>query len=297
LKSDPADPVKCCDTDTASDVILYLIVGFIYEVLLMIPNNVIIRSTGVTFYLSWTGPINAVGYLVLAGRDTECVVDRRCFFVPSMGAEGMSLDMGGGIWFFRIASILAGDGRGSIKWSNIHGPCVNAAAVTKAAPPLESEPFSILHTRPIQGGLRAYVNYDGAGYIMIMEASRTSSLPNSDTEWSYQIDSVRRGSVEISGLVHPHTYYCRGSLLLLPSLSSLEGTVFPTDRIIPLGSGVRFNATPEKPIRPIDVGAQSAHRGDVAVLRQTENVANIRFSSHADYLRYQAARARTGTGK
>jgi hypothetical protein len=133
------------------------------------------------------------------------------------------------------------------------------------------------------------VNYEGAGYIMILEASRTSSLPNSDTEWSYQIDSVRRGSVEISGLNHPHMYYNRGSLL--------EGTVFPTDRIIPLGSGVRFNGTPEKPIRPVDVGAQSVHRGDAAVLRQTENVSNVRFSSHADYLRYQAARARTGTGK
>lgn len=258
----------------------------------MIPNNIVIRCDGCVgskFWLSWVGPINAVGYLVLAGRDTECITDRRCFYVPCAGADGIGLDMGGGTWFFRIASILAGDGRGAIKWSNIHGPCVNPAAAGKGAPPLHSEKWTLQHTRPIQGGLRAYVNYGGPGYIMILETSRTSSLPNSDTEWSYQIDSVRRGSVEVAGLNHPHMYYNRGSLL--------EGSVFPTDRIIPLGCGVRFNGTPEKPVRPVDVGAQSVHRGDVAVLRQTENVPNIRFSSHADYLRYQAARARTGTGK
>jgi hypothetical protein len=256
----------------------------------MIPNNVVVRcTTDAKFSLSWVGPINAVGYLVLAGRDTECVADRRCFFVPCMGAEGLMLDMGGGVWFFRIASILAGDGRGSIKWSNIYGPCTNAAAGTKVPPPVSAERFAILHTRPIQNGLRAYVNYDGAGYIMILESSRTSTLPNSDTEWSYCIDGVRRGSVEIGGLIHPHIYYHRGSLL--------EGTVFPTDRIVPLGCGVQFKGSPEKPIRPVDVGAQSVHRGDAAVLRQTENVRYIRFSSHADYLRYQAARARTGTGK
>jgi hypothetical protein len=95
--------------------------------------------------------------------------------------------------------------------------------------------------------------------------------------------------VEIGGLTHPHMYFNRGTLL--------EGTVFPTDRIVSLGCGLCFNGTPEKPIRPVDVGAQSVNRGDAAVLRQTENVSNVRFSSHADYLRYQAARARTGTGK
>lgn len=252
----------------------------------MIPNNIVIGCDGIKFWLSWVGPINAVGYLVLAGRDTECVIDRRCFFVPCMGASGLSLDMGGGVWFFRIATILAGDGRGAIKWSNIHGPCVNAAAGTKAAPTVAAERFSIMHTRPIQNGLRAYVNYEGAGYIMITETSRTSTLPNSDTEWSYQIDGVRRGSVEIGGLNYPHMYYNRGSLL--------EGTVFPTDRIVSLGCGVHFNGAPGKPVRPVDVGAQSVHRGDIAVLRQTENVPNVRFSSHADYLRYQAARARAG---
>ena len=174
----------------------------------MVPNSIAIRCDGAKFWLSWVGPMNAVGYLVLAGRDTECVIDRRCFYVPCAGADGIALDMGGGLWFFRIASILAGDGRGAIKWSNIHGPCVNPAAAGKGAPPLEAETFSVMHTRPIQGGLRAYVHYGGgSGYIMILESSRTSSLPNSDTEWSYHIDGVHRGSVEIGGLNHPHMYY------------------------------------------------------------------------------------------
>lgn len=251
----------------------------------MIPNNITIGHDGIKFRLSWAGPANVLGYLILAGRDSECVVDRRCFFVPCMGAEGVSLDMGGGVWFFRIASILSGDSRGRIRWSNIYGPFNNAAAGTKPPPPSGGkEPFSILHTRPVQNGLRAYVNYDrAAAYIMILECSRSPSLPNSDTEWSYQIDSVRRGSVDIEGLIHPHRYFVRCSLL--------EGATFSTDCIIPLRDGVRCNGTPERPIRPVDIGT---HRADMAVLRQTENISNVRFSSHADYLRYQAARAHAG---
>jgi hypothetical protein len=253
----------------------------------MIPNNVVIGFDTSRFRLSWVGPSNAIGYLILAARDAEGIVDRRCFFVPSKGAEGVSLDMGGSPWFFRVASILAGDGRGAIKWSNIYGPYSNAAAGTKAPPPAGVDAFSILHTRPIQNGLRAYVNYEGRGYIMIMETSRKPTLPNSDTVWSYQIDSVRRGSVEISNLVHPHTYFMRGTLL--------ECTEFPIDRIISLGSGVCFRGMPEKPVHPLDAGSQSIHRSDSAVLRHTENAANVRFASHGDYIRHQAALARAGS--
>lgn len=254
----------------------------------MIPNNIMIDLDGSKFRLSWVSSNQVHGYLVCAGRDSEFTVERRCFFVPRIGAGGISLDMGGGNWFFRIGSFVGeACGRGVIKWSNIYGPYVNSAAGSKPAPPMgPSGGELLLHTRAIQGGVRAYIKYDRATYIMIMESSRTGTLPASDTSWTYQFDTVRRGSVDILNLDHLYKYSIRCTLL--------DGATFPTDRIVALSGGIRCSGTSEKPVRHFDSAIQSIHRADVAILRQTENERNITFSSHADYLRYQAARTRAG---
>ncbi len=249
----------------------------------MIPNNIGICEDGIKFRLSWVGPINALGYLVCAARDSEFTVERRCFFIPCMGAGGVSLDMGGGEWYFRIATITGG----RIRWSNIYGPLVNAAAGRRPAPPIDSNPFKLIHKRPIQGGVRAHIEYDRSAYIMILESSRYHpSLRASETEWTYSIDAVHRGSVDILNLEYPHNYHIRCTLL--------DGAAFPTDRIVPLGTGLYFQSVPEKPIRHADNGIQSIHRGDSVLIREVETLGAARFLSHADYIRYQAARARTG---
>jgi hypothetical protein len=253
----------------------------------MIPNNIAIGIDGVKFRLSWLGPLNAKGYIVSAARDPEFTTERRCLFVPCAGAAGVCLDMGGGVWYFRIAT-LVGDSRGDIRWSNVYGPYVNEAAGTKGPPPNGATSFSVLHTRSIQGGLRVHVHYDRSAYIMILETSRyNEALRATETEWSFHVDTIRRGSVDALNLEYPHTYWVRCTLL--------DGAAFPTDAIVPLGAGIRVKGVPEKPVRHFDNSIQSLHRGDVAILRQTESERNVRFSSHADYLRYQAAKARTGT--
>jgi hypothetical protein len=256
-----------------------------------VPNNVNVGEDGARFRLSWVGPVHAHGYLVSAARDSEFTVDRRCFYIPPVGASGVSLDMGGGAWFFRVATIAGG----RIRWCNTYGPYVNSAAHGRPAPPAGTNDFTLLHTRSIKDGLRAHVDYARSAYIMIIEAARIStaggtsasaSMRASDTVWTYAEDTVHRGSVDVLNLEHPHNYAVRCTLL--------DGAVFPSDRIVPLGPGLRFQGTPDRPIRHADNTLQSLHRGDVAVLRRAENEPNISFSSHADYLRYQAARARAG---
>ena len=253
----------------------------------MIPNNIQIGEDGVTFRLIWVGPINALGYVVCCARDPEFTVDRRCFFVPKIGADGVSLDMGGGAWFFRIGT-LAGNlnYRGRIVWSNIYGPYTNAGARGRSPPPHGSNVISLLHSRAIPSGLRAHVSYAGAAYIAIFECSRRADLRASDTQWTFHIDTVRRGSVDCLHMEHPHRYYVR--------CVGMDGAEFPTDRIVPLGTGIQFQGVPVAAVQPLDTTAQSTHRADIAVLRGNENERNIRFTSHADYLRYQAARARAG---
>jgi hypothetical protein len=250
----------------------------------MIPNNIRISEDGMKFRLVWVGPIHALGYLVCAARDSEFTMERRCFYIPCMGAAGVSLDMGGGTWFFRIATIASG---GRIHWSNIYGPYMNMSAGTKLPPPLGANPFKLIHKRPIQGGVRAHIQYDRSAYIMILESSRFHpSLRASETEWSYHIDDVHRGSVDILNLEYPHNYHIRCTLI--------DGPNFPTDRIVPLGEGIQIQSVPEKPIRYKETGFQTIHRSDTAILRDIETVGAARFLSHADYVRYQAARARTG---
>lgn len=253
----------------------------------MIPNSISISLDGIKFRLSWTGPLNAKGYLVCAARDPEFIIDRRCFFVPCLGSAGVSLDMGGGAWYFRIATLVGDSAHGLVRWSNVYGPYMNLAAGKKGPPPHGAQNVSILHTRPIQGGLRAHINYDRAAYIMFIEASRHSdALAATQTEWSFHMDTVCRGSVDALKLEYPHNYWVRCTLL--------DGASFPVDTIVPLGPGLRFRGVPEKPVRHFDNSLQSQHRADIAVLRQTENESGVRFFSHADYVRYQAAKARVG---
>ena len=253
----------------------------------MIPNNIQIGEDGVKFRLSWVGPINALGYLVCCARDSEFTVERRCFFVPCIGADGVSLDMGGGVWFFRIGT-LAGNlnYRGRVVWSNIYGPCSNVGALGRPPPPHGSNVISLLHNRPIISGIRVNVSYDRAAYIAIFECSRSADLRASDTQWTFHIDTVRRGSVDCLHMEYPHRYYVR--------CFGMDGAEFPADRIEPLGTGIQFQGVPEKPIKHFDTAIQSLHRADQAILRRNENERNITFLSHADYVRYQAARARAG---
>lgn len=253
----------------------------------MIPKNIRISEEGIKICFSWDGPINAHGYIVCGGRDSEFVVDRRCFFVPVAGAAGCMLDMGGGPWFFRIGTVLGGE-RGQIRWSNIYGPIENTAAGTKSPPPLPKPEFTIIHSHSILNGLRAHIQTSAGPYSMICESSRDMSLPASGTEWTYHIDRVGRGFVDIMNLQHPHTYFAR--------CTAIHGSEFPTDRIVPLCNGLTITGIPQKPVRPVDNTARVTSRADVAVLRQTENVRNMRFSSHADYVRYMAALARVSSG-
>lgn len=253
----------------------------------MIPNCISVGLDGIKFRLSWTGPLNAKGYIISAARDPEFIIDRRCFFVPCIGSAGLSLDMGGGAWYFRIATLVGDSAHGLVRWSNVYGPHTNSAAGTKMPPPYGTQNFSILHTRPLKCGLRAHIGYDRAAYIMLIETSRyNETLAATQTEWSFHMDAVSRGSVDALNLEYPHNYWGRCTLL--------DGAYFPTDKIVPLGPGLRFKGVPEKPVRHFDNGLQSLHRGDLAVLRQTENVSGVRFFSHADYVRYQAAKARAG---
>jgi hypothetical protein len=252
----------------------------------MIPNNIRISESGIKFCFSWDGPIHARGYILCAGRDSEFVTDRRCFFVPVVGATGCMLDMGGGPWFFRIGCITGGE-RGHIQWSNIYGPMVNTAAGTKPVPPLPKSDFKLMHSQSIMNGLRGHIQSTGP-YIMICESSRDTSLPASGTEWTYHIDSIGRGFIDILNLQHPHTYFVR--------YTALSGSEFPNDRIVSLCGGLKHSGIPQKPLRSLDNTIRSIASGDRAVLRQTENVRNMRFSSHADYLRYQAALARVSSG-
>lgn len=250
----------------------------------MVPDNVSIDYDDIKFRISWIGPPGSRAYMILAARDSEFISERRCFYVP-VCANNVSLDMGGGEWFFRVGCFIGND-RGTIRWSNIYGPYMNPVAGSKLPPPPSRTPFSILYTRPIQNGLRVHVDYPG-DYIMIIESSRLSSdLAVSQTDWSYQFDSVRRGFIDALNFTYPHRYNIRCSLL--------EGIAFPTDRIVCMGVGKRYQGVAEKPLRHTDLESQGQHRGDTAILRQTENSANVRFSSHADYLRYQAAKARVG---
>jgi hypothetical protein len=98
------------------------------------------------------------------------------------------------------------------------------------------------------------------------------------------------GWVECWGMNYPETYAIR--------MSTFEGGGFPTDRVVMLGLGRTFpRAVCARTPFHRDFAEKQNARGDAILLQQRKVEPNLKFTSHGDYLRYQAAVVRSGDVK
>lgn len=244
------------------------------------------RGEGLVSKLCLTWEILALsrGLLVAIATDTEFTKNLRTFLIPPM-ATSVQLDSGNGAWFIRIGSLIGDAQKGHVDWSQVHGPVIVASV--KGAPREPECGLPVLHTQSIKDGLRFHTGHMLPMYS-IMESSVDMSFPATKTKWTYMYD-WGRGYQDCMGLDFLYTYSVRIRTW------SPDGTTMPEEDVRTLSKPVTVHGKkPARYMRTINSGDLSSTRAENVLLRDIRERPNVKFASHADYLKYTAAKAKEG---
>jgi len=222
--------------------------------------------------------------LVSVATDTEFTKNLRTFLIPPT-ATSLQLDTGNGLWYVRIGSMTGDVQKGIIEWSQVYGPVM---VVSVKGLPKEPEcGLPVLHTQAIIDGLRFHTGYLLPMYC-IMESSVDMSFPATKTKWTYMFD-WGRGFQDCDGLEYQYTYSVRMRTW------SPDGTTMPTEDVRTLSKGFTVHGKkPARYVRKIASGDLSTSRAEEVMLREARERPNMKFATHADYLKYTAAKAKQG---
>ena len=276
--------------------------------------------------LSWIAPaFDTRAIFVAVAEDAEFTVNRRIFLLPLI-AE-ILLTVGSGAWYACIGAAHGTPEQGVVSWSGIHGPVVieTADAQPAAIPFTERETPSpvkgiavdqglrkegisllpkalpaalrnptislpILHHKPVAGAYRFYTGKSDP-HVVVFEMGRSADVGTqfslAKTKWKWVAEKGYMGWTDCWGLRYPDTYAIR--------VSTFEGSGFPTTTPVLLGPGRTFPnvVCARTPFYRSLEDKQNA-KGDGILLQQRKVTPNMKFSSHGEYLRYQAALVRSG---
>jgi hypothetical protein len=238
-------------------------------------------------HLSWLTPVfDTRATLVWIARSSEGE-DRQVFVLPVVGEA--TLPVGTGNWYVRIGAVQGPD-HGIVEWSGIYGPIyVKSPLVT----PKSTYTLPVLHGKPVDRGYRIHTG-KAEPHIVFFEVGLVtdvgSRFPTGLTKWKWTAEKGYMGWTDCWGLNYPETYAIR--------MSSFEGPGFPTEGFALLGPGRVFPRVvcSRTPFHKDFAEKQNA-RGDAILLQQRKVDPNMKFSSHSEYLRFQAAMVRSGDDK
>ena len=246
----------------------------------------IVRGEGLMSKLCLTWEILSLNraLLVAIANDTEFTKNLRTFLIPST-ATSIQLDSGNGDWYVRIGALAKDTQKGVIDWAQTYGPIFVASA--KGVPKEPDFALPVLHTQAIKDGLRFHTGYMLPMYS-IMEASTDITFPATKTKWTYMYD-WGRGYQDCIGLEYQYTYSVRIKTW------TPDGKTLPTEDVRTLSKPYTVHG--KKPARIVRVAASgnlSTNRAEEVLLREARERPNMRFATHADYLKYTAAKAMEG---
>jgi hypothetical protein len=239
--------------------------------------------------LSWMAPaFDTQAMLVAVAEDAEFTMNRRIFVLPLV-TEAL-LTVGPGAWYVRVGA-AQGNHQGIVEWSGIHGPL---PVQTADAPlPASTSSIPVLHHKSIADGYRIHTGKPDP-HVLVFELGRTADVgtrfPAGKTRWKWVAETGAMGWTDCLGLQYPETYAIR--------MSTFEGPTFPTSKPVLLGPGRVFPRVvcARTPFHRSLEDKQNA-RGDSILLQSRRTNPTMKFGSHAEYLRYQAALVRSGDDK
>lgn len=229
--------------------------------------------------LLWTTMVKVQTIQVSIAKDSLFLQNTYSILLPEE-SSGCILDVGKGIWYFRIGAWIGNEHSGTVKWSGVAGP-VEIQSTKNSIVPKQSS-YRIKKAKPIENGVRLFTNNPNPNYFFV-EISENSGFPSSETKCVYMYD-WGSGFFDIKPLLETLTYNIR--------YAPFPG--YPKGKMIELPTGNKeLNLKPLGPQKFADQKTNTAQvqkRADLRLLEEAKEKPNMRFSSQGDYLRYMAAR-------
>jgi len=233
--------------------------------------------------LRWVTFAQANAISICIARNSEFTDTLRHFVVPVISS--VTLDIGPGLWYVRLGTWSGSAISGILDWSNAYGPI--PVVTSKPVVPTVPASLPILHKQAIQHGMRIFTGLVSSYYVLF-ERSTDPTFPASATKYSYALDNGR-GNVDCLGMDFLYTYSLRISTM------TPDRVKFPTDSVQQMSEGrVLHGLRCARPLRHADTGMTATLKSGNAILHDSKERPHMRFTSHRDYLRFQAAKAATG---
>jgi len=248
-------------------------------------SDIVSTVDGPRINMTWSSPVIGTRALsVQISKSIEFIGIVRTFVIPPGG--GISIDAGNGLWFFRVGAWHGTPQTGVITWSGIHGP-VNVAT-PKLTIGIKPSLVTILHTQAITHGIRIHTGINTPYYVISDISKNNEGMGASVCTTQYTYD-VGRGYFDVTGLDYMNKYNIK-----IATFQEAPAEL-PTDSIKQLGAvQVTMQKRPARQLRAMESGVSTTARAEDTLLRDLARQPKLSFASHADYLKYVAAKAKTG---
>jgi hypothetical protein len=236
--------------------------------------------------LRWEVFDKPIAISIQVALDTEFTQEARTFVVPKT-ATTCGLDIGAGKWFYRMGGWIGTDTDGAIDWSGIYGP---VQLQSKKGYIRCAEFPTIVHATPANNAIVFHTGLYEPYYI-VLHCTQKGDFKASGLKSYYKKD-WGSASVQLSGLDAQYTYSFQFQML------SEEKAVLPTNTIRLLTDVYSIkNKKTAMPVRATTNTEHAVYAGDKALLMDAVGRRQQKFDSYADYLRFQAAKARTSASQ
>jgi len=234
--------------------------------------------------LSWETIGTPLAISVQVALDSEFTQETRTFVIDK-SAKSCILDVGPGKWFYRIGSWFGTNDDGVIEWSGIYGPIYIESQ--KSRVPLLKFPTFLTSIKPEYNGL-AFNTGLYEPYYMIIHYTEKDHFKSSGLTSLYKRD-WGNGTIHVTNLNPAATYSFQlqmigGDIATIPKTNTI--------RLLTEAYIVK-NKRAAVPVKPGSTTQNTIFSADKAILQEVIEKNKINFSSHADYLQYKAAKART----
>ena len=248
----------------------------------MAAQKVLGHLDGSSIHINWELIQEPQAILVQFASDVEFTTNTRTFLMPS--SSGGTFDIGNGNWYFRVGTLFGNESSGKVTWTGIYGPAPIIHPKLTISQRMPS--VSLLHSQTLVDGIRLHTGSSKQN-MFIVEYSEDPSFKASKTSTLYQSD-LGKGYVDCNGLSHYKKYSIRFATFPIPNDKLPSESIVQLERFISIHGKIPA-AKPKLP----DSGMHSTSRGDDVILKEVRSKPNFKFPSHAEYLRYQAAVARS----
>jgi hypothetical protein len=250
------------------------------------------RSEGSKIMVYWTIPETATEHVAISvqlATNDDFTAGVRTFVIPA-NLKGVGLDVGNGKWFVRVGFWKGNAAAGHIIWSK-RTAMAEEVRCAKAAVPVPKTFLPVIHTTPQIERIRFHFSNPLKRYV-VYETCPHTSFSATSTVTRYKLHSGADFDVGgLTALVPANIRLC--------TLATLDQTVLPTESVEMLGGwSAALNKRPLKKPGDLDGMSTVERLAMDAVIKHADTAVakgeKPRFSSHADYVRYQAAMARLG---